>query len=573
MSGSGYEPLARYRDEFRDRFAELALEKFKDLARRSGVDVKANRATCAKVASLQASADSAGRKKSMFGCISAAGFLAAAVAAGALFLRVPERGKSSQSPWIAAIAAGIAAGVAAIPGFRSQARILDGLKRRIADEKSVAWRQMEPLNRLFSWDDTVKLIEATVPEIRFDPYFSAGALETMRSRFGWDDSFNDGKSVLFAQSGMADGSPFVFVHYLDMEWGTETYEGFKEISWTEWEEDEKGRRRPVRRYQTLRATVVKPKPEYTEQKLLVYCNAAAPGLSFSRQPSGLSGKDGDLWGAIKKRWRLGRLKAFSRNLEDESNFTLMSNHEFETWFHAKERDNEVEFRLMFTPVAQTQMLNLMKDAETGYGDDFAFVKAGMVNAIASKHLSDAVLDTDPARFRNWNYDTAGSFFISFSRKYFKDIYFSLAPLMSIPVYRQTRMPQDGGREPGDPGLPSFWEAEATANWHGDGEFKPARCITRCILKTETVEESAGESVVAVTAHGYEGIEHLDFVEVYGGDGNWHDVPVKWIEYSPVQRTRNMCMSVRASPSGMFGKCAAACGGAAVRRSIASFCAR
>ena len=42
-----YEPLARYRDEFREKFATLAREKFKELTDRSGVDVRANRALVA----------------------------------------------------------------------------------------------------------------------------------------------------------------------------------------------------------------------------------------------------------------------------------------------------------------------------------------------------------------------------------------------------------------------------------------------------------------------------------------------------------------------------------------------
>ena len=125
-----------------------------------------------------------------------------------------------------------------------------------------------------------------VPRLAFDPYFTAERLASLHGQFGWDDSFNDGKSIIFAQSGVINGNPFVFGHYLDMEWGEETYEGTKEISWTEWEEDENGRSRPVRRYETLHAHVTKPKPVYSEQKVLIYGNDAAPALSFTREPSG-----------------------------------------------------------------------------------------------------------------------------------------------------------------------------------------------------------------------------------------------------------------------------------------------
>ena len=327
--------------------------------------------------------------------------------------------------------AGVVLGVAMIPLYNAASKLLNELRSLIAEKKRAAWKLMAPLNRLFTWDVTVKLIEATVPRLKFDPYFAADRLDELHRQFDWDDSFNDGKSIIFAQSGVINGNPFVFGQYLDMEWGEKTYEGTKDISWTEWEEDEDGKSRPVRRHETLHAYVTKPIPVYSERKLLLFGNDAAPNLSFSREPSGLSG--GGLCDSIKKKWRLCRLKAYSRNLDDDSDFTLMGNHEFETWFHAKDRDHEVEFRLLFTPVAQMQMLNLMKDKVVGYGDDFTFIKQKKINVLYSEHLDKATIDTDPARFRNWDYDAAASIFISFNERYFKDAYFALAPLLSIPL--------------------------------------------------------------------------------------------------------------------------------------------
>ena len=77
-----YEPLARYRDEFREKFATLAREKFKELADRSGVDVGANRALVAEIRKLRRKADSASVKKTCYGLLMAAGFIGAAYDAG-----------------------------------------------------------------------------------------------------------------------------------------------------------------------------------------------------------------------------------------------------------------------------------------------------------------------------------------------------------------------------------------------------------------------------------------------------------------------------------------------------------
>ncbi len=566
-----YEPLARYRDEFRENFAALTREKFKELTKRSGVDVRANRALVAQIGKLQREADSASTKKTCYGCLMAVGFVGA-VAALIGAIATNGTGSEAQGLCILGIVAGLILGIAMIPLFKAVAELFASLESQVAAKKGVAWKQMEPLNRLFTWDVTVKLIEATVPRLEFDPYFTADRLASLHSQYGWDDSFNDGKSIIFAQSGVINGNPFVFGHYLDMEWGEKTYEGTKEISWTEWEEDADGRRRPVRRYETLRAHVTKPIPVYGEHKLLIYGNDAAPNLSFSRQPSGLTGKDGEFWSSIRKKWRLSRLKAYSRNLTDDSDFTLMSNHEFETWFHAKDRDHEVEFRLLFTPVAQTQMLNLMKDTTVGYGDDFTFIKRKKVNMLFSQHLDEATIDTDPSRFHNWDYDAAFAFFVYFNERYFKDAYFAMAPLLAIPLYQQMRTHEDIWKDVLGRKASSFWEHEAVANYHGESKFKHPSCITRSILKTHVVQREGGESTIAVTAHGYRGEERVDHEEVYGGDGKWHKVAVHWTEYLPVQRTSNMCLSERGTPSDLFKRRAILSCESAFRRSILSYLA-
>ncbi len=565
-----YDPLELYRSRFRDRFAALAREKFEELTRKSGIDVGANRSLAGEIAKLQSEADSARSRRNRLGCLAVIGFAVAAV----MFAIALTAGDSAETAplilYYAGTAAGTVLGFSMIPLYGTAARHLSKLQARISGKKNAAWRQMEPLNRLYAWDIPVRLIEETVPGLDFDPCFTASRLDSLRSRYGWDDSFNDGKSVIFAQSGVVNGNPFVFCHYLEMEWGEETYEGTKEISWTEWETDSDGKRRPVRKFETLRAYVTKPIPVYAERKLLVYGSDAAPNLSFSREPSGLTGKEGEFWAGVRKKWRLSRLKAYSRNLDDDSNFTLMANHEFETWFHAKDRNNEVEFRLLFTPVAQRRLLELMKDASTGYGDDFAFVKLNKINVLASKHLDEGTIDTDPARFRNWSYDAAAAFFIDFNTRYFKDVYFSLAPLLSIPSYLHAAGDADAGKPASRDASPSSWEYESIANYHGEDKFKHPECVTRSLLKTRAAHGGAGETTVAVTAHGYRGEDRVDFECVYGGDGKLHEVPVRWIEYIPVERTSAICVSADAAPDDSFMRRASMSKECVSRRSVRSF---
>lgn len=562
-----YEPLTAYREEFRDNFSRLSREKFKSLTEESGIDVSANRAQVKVVRKLESELSSAQDNRSILGFLMVLGYIAAAICFGVLMLN--ESIKHDLKPMlVCGGAVGLVFGIWMTVLFSNVGEAIQNLKDKIAKEKKKAWEQMAPLNNLYSWDVTVKLIEATVPRLQFDPYFTAKRLRDLKRVYGWHDDFNDGKSIVFAQSGVINGNPFLFGEYLEMEWGEETYTGSLDIEWEEEEKDSEGNVQIVTRYETLTASVTKPIPRYSRQKILIYGNDAAPNLKFTRQPSGFD--EDDLFDGIRKKWRLSRLKAKSRNLDDDSNFTLMSNHEFETWFHAEDRDNEVEFRLLFTALAQMQMMALMKDRQIGFGDDFVFIKDKKLNYLFSRHLADAEIDTAPEHFYNWSYDDAARVFQSFNEKYFRDVYFALAPLLAIPLYQQTRTHEEIWKDVLDNEGASFWEHEAMANCYGDSKFKHPDCITQNILKTRVVGRSNGVSEVEVTAFGYCGEDRVDYEDVYGVDGNWHSVPIEWVEYLPVEKTTSMFVSENEESATGFGYGFMNSADALYRRSIYSY---
>lgn len=539
-----YEPLARYRDEFRAKFAKLAADKFRELVEKSGVDAHANIALVTEIRRLEKSAEGAKSRMSLWMTLivlAAAAIVGGLIAAYAIYNGYFACGGTGTAISLAVAAgAGLLLFFVFIPKWRAARDEHEALSRKIAEKKDEAWRQMAPLNALYDWDITPKLIEATVPRLAFDPFFTEGRLSELRRRFGWNDEFNDGKSMLFAQSGVINGNPFVFGEYREQTWGMKTYHGSLHIEWTEFEEDEKGRPRLVRRSETLRATVDKPIPEYGVDKLLVYGNDAAPDLSFTRRPAGLAELGDGFFDRMRKNSAMKKLEKFSRNLDDESQYTMMGNKEFETLFNTRDRNNEVQFRLLFTALAQTQLLALMKDRKVGFGDDFSFLKRNRINVILAKHLSEFPIDTDPSRFYDYDIRRAEATFRSFNEAYFKSVYFALAPLLCVPLYQQTRTPEDIWKDAGITPS-SFWEHEALANWYGTSHFKAPDCITESILKTEVVGERDGRREVAVTASGFRGEKRVDYVSVHGGDGNWHDVPVEWVQYIPVSRTTRVNM--------------------------------
>ena len=135
MTEDVYEPLARYRDEFRERFATLAREKFKELAKRSGVNVGANRALVAEIKKLEREADSTSSKKSCYGCLMAIGFV---VAAAALIGAIAADGSDSETKGmcivgiIAGLVFGVDGGCVGLDVFRDSVHVVDRAPLEVA---------------------------------------------------------------------------------------------------------------------------------------------------------------------------------------------------------------------------------------------------------------------------------------------------------------------------------------------------------------------------------------------------------------------------------------------------------
>jgi len=549
-----YEPLALYRDRFKAEHADNTAAFFEKLVERSGVDGDANAATMTEIRALDAQLAAADSSRSNWKALRVLFFTIVVVGfVGLVLFVLPFLSQDIELPihvdglWAAVCAAVAAGGIALIaaklnPTIRLLDERLQSLTANRQEKIAEAQAQLAPLNRLYDWGMIAKLIQQTVPRLALDPYFSRARLDELQRYFGWDDSFNRDRSVLFAQSGEINGNPFVLAETLDFRMGTKTYRGSITITWQESESytDSEGRTRTrlVTRTETLTASVDKPAPEYSREKFLIYGNEAAPDLTFSRTPSSLSNAGDGFFSRWRMRRTVAKLEAFSRNLDDEYGYTIMSNRQFAALFQAIDRNDEVQFRLLFTPLAQQQMLNLLRDKTVGFGDNFTFVKDHMINLVRPAHLETTNITADPSLFHNYDLAAARKFFNTYSNAYFRALYFALAPVLTIPLYQQHRSHADiyasvTGK------TASFWEHEAIANFHGQHVFEHDESITENLLKTRSVRTDAGYTEVAVTASGFRGENRVDYVSKFGGDGRWHKVPVKWIEYISVRRTSKM----------------------------------
>ncbi len=552
-----YEPLGRFDGEFRDAFAKNAEAMFDGLVRESGIDVRENRKTLAELRQLNTSAEKVQSKLDCLQSFRTLLTLAWIAAAGVLFWNFLADSDLFSFPFdslfddsgitIIVLLVGVAAAALCFfclsPSIKSRRSALASLQEKIKTVKTKAWDQMAPLNALFDWDHTARLVEQTVPRIKLDPYFNESRMTELVEDFGWDCFEDPDRSVLCSQSGEINGNPFVVAQTLRKSTGTKTYHGSLRISWRETVSDSEGRPRTVTRSQTLYASVDKPIPVYSEEKFLLFGNDATPELSFSRRPSGLANVGDGFWDRRKKDRAVKKLESFSRNLDDDNNFTMMANKEFEVLFNCTNRSSEVHFRMLFTPLAQQQMILLLKDPKRiGYGDDFLMEKRRKINKVVPKHLANTRIDTDPSQFYDYDYDQIRRKFLDFNNDFFKSVYFSLAPLLAVPLFQQTRTHKSiyglG------PSFPSYWEHESQANYHGEEKFKHAQSVTRNILKAKITDTCSDTQSVAVTAYGYRGEPRTDYVSKFGGDGRFHDVPVHWTEYLPVSRTTTMVASPR-----------------------------
>ncbi len=536
-----YDPLTEYINVFRDRFRQVAGETFAHLAKEAKVDVEANRATCRQLYATEEALSSVSSRKGWWTALCV--LLWIGIGVGAVWaIATSQDASASVETWIyVAVGCGIVAALLLLlllvhPKMKKLGEKRDELQKTASGLKEEAWKQMEPLNRLYDWDVLTRMMVQTVPRLQFDPYFTTQRLADLKQVYGWDDAFNAKRSVIYSHSGLINGNPFVICRTRKMEMGSKTYTGYKTIYWTTRERGADGKMHSVRHSQTLMATVTAPYPEYFEKTRLIYGNTAAPDLIFYRKKSGLADSENSISFKMKRR----SLRKKARDLSN-GDFAMMTNEEFETIFDTSNRNNNQQFALLFTPLAQESMLKLLRDHEAGYGDDFDFDKDRMINTIIPDHLQSLDLDMNPSQYRNFDYDRAEKDFYETNASYFRAIYFALAPLLCVPMYQQIRSQKDIYGH--DMQMHSaFWEHESLANFWGEDHFKHPSCVTHCILKTKQSGAGGDRSIVTVYAHGYRSEQRLTYVSVWGGDGRNHRVPVYWDEYLSVTGSGSIRMT-------------------------------
>ena len=536
------EPELLYKNELKDKHHDNVVRYFDELTKKAGTDVEANRVTCknlhkeeANLERVKKALDKANGLKGLFIAMIVIGVIAGV--ASIAFL------KSNIGLFVGLLLGGIALLVGGIillvkvykPRKNNLLKEIAEIEKKIKKLIAEAEAQMASLNELFESSMPARLFNKTCPLIEMDRIFDVKKYQMMVDKYEMWGNEEEDSSTLDLQSGSILGNPFVFFKDLDMCKVTETYHGTRTITYS----IGSGNNRHVVT-ETLRASYQAPKPIYSTNTYLVYGNEAANRLSFSRGPSNIDGmSEEDIRKYVRKHEKdLDKLA--SEQMKKGGNFTPIGNPEFELFFGGLDRDNEVEFRLLFTALGQKSMMDLLK-SKAGYGDDFAFRKIKGLNIISSKHSQGTTLFVDPSYFVGYEYDLVKENFIDFNDNYFKAVFFDFAPLLSIPLYQQNKTHEYIYKGTAKANFTPF-SHEVVANKYGSRALAHLKSKTDVILKSKLVKKSGETDVVHIDAHSFDAISRIAIVPVRAGNGSIYDVSVPWMEYIPLKKESTISIS-------------------------------
>lgn len=538
------EPLSLYKKRFKKEFHDNAEAYFDELVEKSKMNVEENRKTVKEYKHTLSLLNSAKKKlekskalKGFFIFLVVLFFIAAFIF---IYFAVEELYFEQFISIIISVSCILCAvGLIFLIAKKIKARIkkqkevVYKLQTKADQLLAEAHAQMAALNSLFDWNMHVDLFKKTTPLIEVDRYFDVEKFNYMHHKYGLEDEEDPTISTESILSGSIVGNPFLLVRQFQQTWGTHIYNGTLLITWVETVRDSEGHLKTVTKTQTLHASVVKPIPLYEYKTFLVYGNDAAPDLSFSRSPTGSSGKsDKEIDKMVKHGEKEIEKKAKESLLSGNGTFTKLGNSEFEVLFGSYDRDNDVQFRLLFTPLAQKGMIDLLRSSSP-YGDDFQFRKSGPLNFITSEHSQKQDYYGNPSKYYSYDVDASKKAFVDYNDNFFQGLYFDLAPLLCIPLYQQHEPDEHVFQHTYERNYTSY-ESEVLANAFDVSLFRHPDAITNTILKANFAGKCGKADQISVCAHSFGGIDRVEFVSVFGGDGRFHQVPVHWTEYYPVE---------------------------------------
>ncbi len=536
-----YDPFDYYKDTLNPASKDNAKEFIDDLVKKANIDEEANKHLVKKIKHLTSEYENSEKRLSflrsmrsllIFLCV--IGFLVGIVG---VYLWVTQ-GQTTARILMTFIGfpIGIALLLLIVLYFNKHIKLVtrnkDKLYQQLKVAKEEAYRQLRPLFKLFNFKDFNKIVDKTTSIFKLDDELDPEKMLMLENLYHYDSVLSTSESVLDVMSGDIETNPFLRIRVMKCSMYKKRYVGTRTVTWTRTYFDSEGHMHTAIETDVLTAYVEEDAPRYTKNAYLIYGNEAAPDLKFIRYPSGLSKyhtkKDVD--NLVKSRTKKLN-KASKKAIEKGGNFQAMTNNEFESLFYAVNRNNEVQYRLLFTPLAQQNMVELIT-ASVPFGDDFVFDKDHKINIISSTH-GTYIFAYDKDAFVDY-YDVAKIKvdFVKYINELFQSLYFDLAPILAIPLYQTT----EGGTYNIRENLQRItnYEAESLVNHMKAELFKHPQTSTNQILKIKWNEKRKdGTELFTVTSYSYQEVKKVKLVPTVARNGGVYEVPVEYSIFNPL----------------------------------------
>ena len=397
----------------------------------------------------------------------------------------------------------------------------------------LAKSQITPLFNLIKNNVASQLVNKTLPFISINKTISAALINYLQDDFDLR-LYSKDLNYTSVLSGVVMNNPFLLLNYEYFKMGTKQYSGSITIHWTQHIGD-----KTYSRSQVLTAVVTKPYPYYFNDGEFIYTSDSAPKLSFSRKPSGYSNV------ALNPKGLASYLKSGVKEIEkyekmavkENHPFTPLTNKEFEYVWGAYDRDDENEFRILFTPLAQKQLLALFTPTVNDgvLFDDYYFTKDKKLNYIkcSANSITDELESLDG--YYDINYKVIKEKFYLYCDLYFKSIYHLLAPVLAIPEFQlsenfdQKLYPKTKEKFPmAIHEVAAFWFADKN-NLLKDEKYHKADLIAH----TKYQNSNQDFDYIKVKYDSFKATKMVDYITKLGGDGLMHSIPVEWLKFDPI----------------------------------------
>ncbi|MDR1235183.1 MAG: hypothetical protein LBJ97_03845 [Mycoplasmataceae bacterium] len=392
---------------------------------------------------------------------------------------------------------------------------LDQLQSERTKEFNVSQDQLKDLKSHIYYSLTQQIFEKTYPLISFAKYFSEADYLNWTSWLKNDVN----SSTLYCLSGTLNTNPFIVLKTKSTEMYDHVYTGSVTVM-VRRTRYVNGRSQSYMVPKVITASTTNPAPRYWTDTKLFYKSNAAESLNFVNLSEFRNERKAE--------------KFFKKNKQMEN----MDNPEFDRYFPC-ERDNEQQFRTLFSPLAQEEMVKLMK-----VKNNYRFTKKNTINIIESPSFESIKFDVNYNSFFNYyDYEQIKNDFIAANQTYFQDIYFMFAPILTIPLYQQYPYRQPIF-EKAQQRLLSFVQNETVVNTMYDSNlFAHSSSVTENILKTKRVFANSLYEINEIIAYGYRSQSRIKIIVVSDFEAGPVSVPVTVIDYFAVQKSTNVINSL------------------------------